>query len=75
MDKDTKKVIAEAERQGFAVTETSRGHVMAKGPNGGICVTGGTPGDRRGLLNFIACLRGLGFIWRPKGRKGSGRGQ
>ena len=71
-DKDTEKVIKEAERQGFTVTRTSKGHVQVKCPGGGICVTGGTPGDIRGLRNFIACLRRSGFIWPPKS-KGRGR--
>jgi hypothetical protein len=75
MDKDTAKVVKEANRQGFVVTISRNGHVIVRCPDGGTCVTSGTPSDVRGFKNFTACLRGHGFIWPPPKGKGSGRGR
>ncbi|MCV2395903.1 hypothetical protein OEB99_16430 [Actinotalea sp. M2MS4P-6] len=66
MDKDTRKVLREAERQGFTIRTTSDGHPMVY--RGGVFVTKAstTPGDQRSLRNLIAALRRHGFVWPPR---------
>jgi hypothetical protein len=67
VDKDTKKVLAEAERQGFTVRTTSKGHAQVRDADGQIvAVFAGTGSDHRGLKNGIAQLRRAGFVWPPK---------
>lgn len=67
MDKDTRKVLAEAERQGFTVRITRRGHALVRDRDGiPIATFGGTTSDVRGLRNGIAALRRAGFVWPPK---------
>ncbi|MHA6626929.1 hypothetical protein ACU61A_15950 [Pseudonocardia sichuanensis] len=67
MDKDTKKVLAEAERQGFTVRITSKGHAQVRDADGRVvAVLAGTGSDVRGLRNAIAQLRRAGFVWPPK---------
>jgi hypothetical protein len=67
VDKDTKKVLAEAERQGFTVRTTSRGHAQVRNADGQVvAVFSGSPSDIRALRNSIAELRRAGFVWPPK---------
>lgn len=67
MDKDTKKVLAEAERQGFTVRTTSKGHAQVRDADGQVvAVFSGTASDVRALRNGIAALRRAGFVWPPK---------
>lgn len=65
MDKDTRKLLKEAEKQGFEVRVTKRGHPMVY--LNGRFITGfsGTPGDQRAIRNSLAALRRAGFDW-PK---------
>lgn len=67
MDKDTKKVLKEAQRQGFEIRFTSSGHPMAY-LNGEFVAKGaGTGSDsRHGVRNLIGDLRRAGFKWPPK---------
>jgi hypothetical protein len=66
LDKDTKKVLDEAERQGFQVRQTTRQHPMVYRDGRFVAQFSGTPGDQRGLRNGIAALRRAGFQWPPK---------
>jgi hypothetical protein len=67
VDKDTKKVLAEAERQGFTVRITSKGHAQVRDADGQVvAIFAGTASDVRALRNGIAALRRAGFIWPPK---------
>lgn len=64
MDKDTRKVLAEAERQGFTVRITSKGHAQVRDANNVVvAVFAGTASDVRALRNGIAALRRAGFVW------------
>lgn len=66
MDKDTRKVLAEAKRQGFTVRTTTKGHSQVLAANGQIvAVFSGTSSDVRALRNGIAQLRRAGFVWPP----------
>jgi predicted RNA binding protein YcfA (HicA-like mRNA interferase family) len=63
--KDLKKILREAERQGWQVRQTKNGHWQAFSPDGaGIVTTGGTPSDHKALKNFVAQLRRYGFKWK-----------
>lgn len=67
MDKDTKKVLAEAKRQGFEVDTTTKGHGRVRGTDGRVvAIFSGTASDRRSLMNGIAALRRAGFVWPPR---------
>jgi hypothetical protein len=69
VDKDTKKVLEEAERQGFTTRRTSRGHIQVRDQNGQIvAVFSGTASDHRALRNGIAQLKRAGFVWPRKGK-------
>lgn len=69
MDKDTRKVLAEAERQGFTVRITTKGHAQVRDADGQVvAVFSGTGSDVRGLRNGIAALRRAGFVWPPRRR-------
>ena len=63
--KDFRKVIREAERQGWRVEQTKGGHWRFYAPDGvNIVHAAGTPSDRRSFDNTIAQLRKYGFEWR-----------
>lgn len=67
MDKDTRKVLREAEKQGFTVRTTTKGHAFVTAPDGTpITTLSGTASDHRALRNAIAKLRAAGFVWPPK---------
>jgi peptidoglycan/xylan/chitin deacetylase (PgdA/CDA1 family) len=65
MDKDTRKVLKEAEDQGFTVTRTSDNHPMIRMDGRFVATASSTPGDVRALRNLIAALRRHGFVWPP----------
>ena len=65
MDKDTKRVAKAAERQGFEVATTTKGHVVFTLDGVVVATASGTPSDHRALKNLIAQLRRSGFIWPP----------
>ena len=65
MDKDTKKVLKEAELQGFEVRYTTNGHPMVDKDGRFVAQFASTGSDRRGLKNGIATLRRAGFVWPP----------
>jgi hypothetical protein len=65
--KDFKKVIREAEAQGWRVEPTKNGHWRFYAPNGrDIVHAAGTPSDYRSLENFLAQMRRAGFVWRGR---------
>lgn len=64
MDKDTKRLLAEAERQGFSVRMTSRGHAQVRdSSNVVVAVLSGTASDHRSFRNAVSQLRRAGFVW------------
>lgn len=69
MDKDTRKVLDEAERQGFTFRTTTKGHAQVRKANGQVvAVFAGTASDVRAPRNGIAALRRAGFVWPPRKR-------
>lgn len=67
VDKDTRKMLAEAERQGWQVVAGKAGHVKLYAPDGATIVTmGSTESDHRARANTIARMRRAGFKWPPK---------
>lgn len=63
--KDLKKMLAEAERQGWRVKRTKRGHYMLFAPDGvGKVTFSGTASDHRSLDNALSQMRKHGFDWR-----------
>lgn len=65
--KDWRKVVREAERQGWKVTGLTSGHWKLVPPDRDkpIVHAAGTPSDRRNLDNTIALMRRSGFRWPP----------
>lgn len=69
MDKDTRKVLREAEKQGFTYSVTAKNHFQVRNPAGEIVAyLPSTGSDVRGMKNAIADLRKAGFVWPPKGK-------
>lgn len=66
MDKDLRKILKEAEKQGFEVRTTTSGHPMVYRNGQFVTQSSKTPSDRRGIRNLIAALRRHGFQWPPK---------
>ena len=66
MDKDTRKVLDAAEKQGFTVTIKSNGHAEVRKNGAFVAVAAGTTSDHRSLKNLIAALRRHGFVWPPR---------
>jgi predicted RNA binding protein YcfA (HicA-like mRNA interferase family) len=65
---DFRDVVKQAEIQGFVVSRTKKGHWQFVPPDSTqkIVTAGGTPSDRRAILNLIASLRRAGFLWRGR---------
>jgi len=63
MDKDTKRLIKEAERQGFTVQRTKRGHLQFRRDGRVVATAAGTASDHRSWKNTIADLRRAGLEW------------
>lgn len=61
MKKMLKEMLSQAEALGARVEMTKNSHWKVFCPDGSIVVTGGTPSDRRALLNFRAQLRRAGL--------------
>lgn len=65
--KELKEVVAAAEKQGWRVERTKKGHLMFYAPDGvNIVNAGGTPSDHRALANLISRMRNHGFIWKGR---------
>lgn len=65
MDKDTRKVLQELERQGFAVRISKGGHPMVYKDGVRITTFSGSASDRRSFRNALAPLKRAGFQWPP----------
>lgn len=65
MDKDTRKVLKEAERQGFEVRTSRTGHPMVYRDGQFVAQAASSTGDHRSIKNLIATLRRAGFTWPP----------
>lgn len=67
MDKDTKKLLAEAQRQGFVVRYNRKGHAEVCDQDGRKITTfAGSASDYRSWRNSLAPLRRAGFVWPPR---------
>jgi hypothetical protein len=65
--KDFKKVLQEAERQGWRVQPTPGGHWRLYAPDGEHIVhAASTPSDYRDLDNVVARMRRYGFTWKGR---------
>lgn len=65
--KELKEIIGSAEKQGWRVETTKKGHVMFYAPDGeNIVTSGGTPSDHRALTNLVSRLRHHGFEWKGR---------
>lgn len=65
LDKDLRKILKAAEKQGFEVRTTTNGHPMVYRDGTFVTQSAMTPGDWRGQRNLIAALRRFGFQWPP----------
>jgi predicted RNA binding protein YcfA (HicA-like mRNA interferase family) len=54
---DLREVLVEAERSGWTVDHTRRGHLRLTHPNGALVYCSSTPSDYRGVKNLRALLR------------------
>ncbi len=66
MDKDTRKLIRELERQGFAWKRSGKGYPLVYRDGRFVTKLAQTPSDRRGWKNALSALRRAGFRWPPK---------
>lgn len=72
MDAEWKKLVKEAQGQGWRVQIGGKGQLklIPKDPYSEIVVLHGTPPDHRAFRNAIARMRRAGLVWPPK-RKGN----
>jgi hypothetical protein len=70
VDKDTKKLVAELERQGFTCTQTKRQHTIVRKNGFRVTTLSGSASDWRSWHNSLADLRAAGFKWPPPDRRG-----
>lgn len=70
MNVDWKKLVKEAERQGWTVEPGRKGQLklVPPDPTKQIVYVHGTPSDQRAIKNKIAEMRRQGFQWPPKGK-------
>jgi len=61
MKKEMKVLVRAAEREGWLVKRTKRGHYQWLPPQGRVIVTAGTPSDHRALRNIKSDLRREGL--------------
>jgi len=65
--KDLKRILAEAERQGWRVELQRSRHYKLYAPDGkGLVITGSTPGAPSALRNLIGEMRRCGFEWKGR---------
>lgn len=63
--KEWKKVINEAERQGWRCEQLKSGHWRLYAPDGEHIVhAAGTPSDHRSFDNAVGRMRQYGFVWK-----------
>lgn len=61
MNKEAKKLLALAVRQGFIIEVRRNNHLKVTSPSGRFFFASSTPSDRRAVLNLRADLRRAGF--------------
>lgn len=62
-DNDLRQLQQSAERQGWRVNRTTRGHIQFYAPNKHDIITfAGTPGDVRGFTNSLAQMKKAGYV-------------
>ncbi|QHO90281.1 hypothetical protein CWT12_01520 [Actinomyces sp. 432] len=66
MDKDLKKILKAAEKDGYDIRTTKRGHIVVSRDGRRVTTFAGTASDRRSLRNGLAALRRDGFEWPHK---------
>lgn len=65
--KELKEIVKSAEKQGWRVKRTKKGHLMFLAPDGvNKLTTGGTPGEYKAIDNLLAHLRRHGFKWKGR---------
>jgi hypothetical protein len=66
-DKDLKKLVRAARKQGWTVEQTKNGHWRFKAPDGiGLVHASGTASDHRSMANLLAQLKRYGFDRRSQ---------
>lgn len=66
MDKDTRKIVREAERQGFETRTSGKGYTLIYRDGALVTKAAQTTSDWRSRRNLVAALRRAGFIWPPQ---------
>lgn len=66
MDKDTRRVLDAAAKQGFEIRYSAKGYPLIYRDGAFVAKAAQTTGDRRSLLNLISALRRAGFTWPPR---------
>jgi predicted RNA binding protein YcfA (HicA-like mRNA interferase family) len=65
--KELKEIVKSAEKQGWRVKKTKKGHLMFYAPDGiNKLTTGSTPSEHRAINNLLASLRRYGFKWKGR---------
>lgn len=70
MDTDWRRIVKEAERQGWTIERGRKGQLKLIPPDPAkqIVFVHGTPSDHRAIKNAIAEMRRQGLQWPPKGK-------
>jgi phosphoribosylcarboxyaminoimidazole (NCAIR) mutase len=68
MDKDTKELLKEAEKQGFTVIIKKKGHPVIYLDGVRITTFSGSTSDWRAFRNSLAHLKRAGFQWPARKR-------
>lgn len=67
MASELTKILKAAEKQGWRVERTKKGHYKLYAPDGKNIVTApGTPGRGRAVANLVSQLRRYGFQWKGR---------
>jgi hypothetical protein len=69
---DLKSIKKAALDQGWVEDVTSAGHPRFTPPDKTQrpCTYAGTPGDQRGIRNFLGCMKRSGLLWPAPKKKG-----
>jgi hypothetical protein len=69
MTAEWKKLVKEAERQGWAVTPSRKGlKLVPPDPSKQVVFVHQTPSDQRAMRNAIAEMKRQGLQWPPRGK-------
>ena len=61
MSKDLKKLMKNAEQQGWNIKLTGGGHLKWTAPNGAFVFSARTPSDQRAIQNIVSQLQTRGY--------------